>query len=184
MFLAENIEKGKWWDEGIKLVSGCTKISESCDNCWALGMEARYGEPTEVVFHEERLKRFTKKKPTVFAIWNDLFHEKVTDQEIFYALGVMCIQGAGHLYLILTKRPERARLCFDKLSEIYPDGEILKNLWLGTTVENQRTADERIPLLLQTPASKRFLSVEPMLGEVNLVGMYEYFLNHSAQLTR
>ena len=64
--------------------------------------------------------------------------------------------------LILTKRPQRM------LDWITKQDTRLSNLWLGVTAENQRTADERIPILLQIPAAKHFVSVEPMLGPVDL----------------
>lgn len=172
------ISKGLWWDEGIELVSGCTKVSDACKYCWSLEMDKRFNKPTKVEFHEERLKRFRKKKPTVFAVWNDLFHENISFEEIdkaTYAMGV----HPEHIFLILTKRPERlleySKYAASQIKELgfdHVDGkyfEFPNFMWVGTTVENQRTADERIPLLLQTPASKRFLSVEPMLGNINLM---------------
>ncbi|MFA6281254.1 MAG: DUF5131 family protein, partial [Candidatus Omnitrophota bacterium] len=51
----------------------------------------------------------------------------------------------------------------------YRKGGSLPNLWLGVTAENQQRADERIPILLQIPAAKRFVSIEPMLGKINLI---------------
>lgn len=89
-------------------------------------------------------------------------------------------------WLLLTKRPEnfRKRIAFsaDELWDRYATeddrrcdiarewlaGNAPKNIWLGTTVENQAMADKRIPLLLQIPAKVRFLSVEPMLGPISL----------------
>jgi protein gp37 len=69
-----------------------------------------------------------------------------------------------HTFLILTKRPDRMRAFF---MQYYVTGHI-PNLWLGVTAENQARADERIPILLQIPAAKHFVSVEPMLGPVDL----------------
>lgn len=77
-------------------------------------------------------------------------------------------------WLLLTKRPENfARFLppsSSSLVEFADDGPVgvRRNVWLGVTVENQEQADKRIPLLLSTPAKLRFLSVEPMLGPVNL----------------
>jgi len=62
-----------------------------------------------------------------------------------------------HTYLFLTKNPKR-----------YKEFEWPKNAWLGTSVENQAAADERIPLLLQAPAAVRFISAEPLLGPIVL----------------
>jgi protein gp37 len=115
----------------------------------------------------------------------DLFHKDVPELFIHRVLAVaaLCPQ---HTFQVLTKRADRMRELF-RDSE-YLQGEInsqartfnkheeiperewpLKNLWLGCTAENQAAADERIPLLLQTPAAVRFVSIEPMLGPVNLI---------------
>ncbi len=101
------------------------------------------------------------KKPTVFSIWNDLYHEEVTDEFRFKAYDVMsmCPQ---HTFLILTKR---AALMAEFFNEIFGFG-IDKNVWHGISAENQQTADERIPYLLKFPG-KRFLSIEPMLGSID-----------------
>lgn len=77
------------------------------------------------------------------------------------------IERTPHLdWLLLTKRPENVRLLTpDQWREGWPE-----NIWLGVSVEDQRRADERIPLLLDTPAAVRFLSCEPLLGPVDLSG--------------
>lgn len=105
--------------------------------------------------------------------WNptsDLFHESVTFQrklQIFKAIK----QTPQHTYQVLTKRPERMGNFMRDFVETFG---LLPNLWLGVTVENQKAADERIPLLLQTPAAVRFLSCEPLLGPIalNLQGLH------------
>lgn len=133
---------------------------------------------------------------------SDLFHERLSDEEIAAVFGVMaaCPQ---HTFQVLTKRPDRARRWFEWLhntqtlfgfdrvrscakvahnksreatinrdllrlwdgSEVPPSWP-LPNVWLGVSVEDQATADERIPLLLRTPAAVRFVSYEPALGAV------------------
>lgn len=88
---------------------------------------------------------------------------------------------AKHTFQILTKRPERVLRFIDWISKNENDNEqparlmiercgyvIPDNIWLGVSVEDQKTADERIPLLLQTPAAVRFLSIEPMLESIDL----------------
>lgn len=120
---------------------------------------------------------------------SDLFHEKLTDAEIASVFAVMAdcfIFGRGHTFQILTKRAERMRDWFS--SEAAKDCQRtaqdvalatikaidwtipwpLPNVWIGVSVENQRYADERIPLLLETPAAVRFLSVEPLLGPISI----------------
>jgi protein gp37 len=66
---------------------------------------------------------------------------------------------------VLTKRPQRMRSIVER---VLGGTDPLANVWLGVTAENQRAADERIPILLDTPAAVRFVSVEPMLEAVNL----------------
>jgi len=94
---------------------------------------------------------------------SDLFHWQVSVTFIDQVWEVMA-QCPQHVFQILTKRPTRMRNVVDHL---LPCG-ILENVWLGVSVEDQKTADERIPLLLQTPAAVRFLSCEPILGPVDL----------------
>ena len=94
----------------------------------------------------------------------DLFHEKVTWGVIEKVMATIeeCPQ---HTLLILTKRPHLMAEYFNSLGKRY-ELSCCPNLWLGVTVENQETADERIPILLQIPAAVRFVSIEPMLEPI------------------
>jgi len=155
-----NIVKGKWWDLPWTIVDGCTRVSPACDNCWAMAIARRFGRSTEPRFREDRLEiPHRRKKPAVFAVWNDLGHPCLDWLEINRAFLAMA-ETPQHLFLVLTKRPARLR-----------DAREIPNIWLGTTVEDQPRADERIPYLLDTPAAKRFLSLEPLLGPVDLTHM-------------
>lgn len=119
---------------------------------------------------------------------SDLFHADVPDAFIARVFAVMALTPQ-HTYQVLTKRPERMAglltlkgMHWDSFTASiqeamtalccgvhdYPDWP-LPNVWLGTSVENQAAADERIPHLLRTPAAVRFLSAEPLLGPVDLV---------------
>jgi len=120
---------------------------------------------------------------------SDLFHEKVPDEFLDKVFAVMALTPQ-HTYMLLTKRPERMReylvglaadvgcwpLPTDKGSARIRVTTIIRsvatwplpNVWLGVSVENQQAADERIPLLLETPAAHRWLSVEPLLEAVDL----------------
>jgi protein gp37 len=92
----------------------------------------------------------------------DLFHEAVEDWMLERVLDRVCYDGiSNHTFMLLTKRPERMAQCFADFP--CPD-----NVWLGVTAENQERADERIPILLQIPAAVHWVSVEPMLGPVDL----------------
>ena len=114
---------------------------------------------------------------------SDLFHPDVPDAFVDQVFAVManCPQ---HTFQVLTKRADRMREYLsapDRLTDIYVqwcsvsgapeevEAWPLPNVWLGVSVENQRTAEDRIPFLLQTPAVIRFLSCEPLLGPLNLV---------------
>ena len=115
---------------------------------------------------------------------SDLFHEGLGDQEVLRVFATMA-RANDHVFQILTKRPARALAL---LSRPYLPGDIwdaaitagdcagaeevewpLPHVWLGVSVEDQATADERIPLLLRTPAAVRFVSYEPALESVNLI---------------
>lgn len=114
---------------------------------------------------------------------SDLFHENVPDDFLPWPFAVMAT-AKQHVFQVLTKRPERMRRVmndgafFDAVAcmalqvygaEITADDWPLSNVWLGVSVENQAAADERIPLLLDTPAAVRWISAEPLLGPVSTV---------------
>ena len=193
-----------YWDEGIELVPGCTPCSQGCRYCWSAGMTHRFGDAAltyidpeyevprftgKVVFHPDRLTRFNKKKPTVFSIWNDLFHEDVAEDFVKQSLGA-AHQANQHTFLILTKRPQRIIDYYSWCGECVPGScaslvtlEVLDtypNIYFGLTVCNQQEADEKIPIFLQIPG-KKFLSIEPMLGNINLAkfGIPDYMGDNS-----
>ena len=116
-----------------------------------------------VITHPERLSiPLKRRKPTVYAIWNDLFHEAVPDSFIKSVVDMAQEARGRHTILCLTKRPLRALKFWETVAFYCPP-----NLCHGLTVCNQREADEKIPIFLQVPG-KRFLSIEPMLGAVDL----------------
>lgn len=182
------IEKGMWWEKAWRLVEGCTKISPGCTHCWSERqahlrsgnpkMQAQYGGVTNSDGkwnnHIKYLKMnlnipFRRKKPTVFAVWNDLFNEKLFDDGISVALKAMweCPQ---HIFIVLTKRPERA-LDYFSSEEKSPGSKYLMqpippNLWLGVSVENQEQADKRIPILKEILSAISFVSLEPLLENI------------------
>ena len=168
------IDKGLWWDDAWTLVEGCTPVSEACDNCWALAVENRFKKNPDgkVRIREDRLdKPLKRKKPTVYAIWNDLFHEDVPIGFLTHAFDTMT-QCSQHIFLILTKRPERMQSMMygvhGKGWRYFRDGDFLTNVWLGVTAENQEQYDTRARILYQIPAAKRFISYEPGLGSIDL----------------
>jgi protein gp37 len=179
----DRAHEGKYWDFGWQLIEGCTRVSSGCDHCWSLAMEKRFRKGPDIKFHNERLHRpFFYKKPTSFSIWNDLFHESLSFEQIDQVFDTIC-QCLQHIFLILTKRPENAlryfmwlgnqlkKIGFDSIPSQSEDllnyvGEI-PNVWFGTTVEHPDYL-WRIGKLLQVPAKFRFVSCEPLLSEINL----------------
>ncbi|HQQ75743.1 MAG TPA: phage Gp37/Gp68 family protein [Thermoanaerobaculia bacterium] len=129
-----------------------------------------------------------KKPARVFVnSMSDLFHERLSIDAVAAVFGIMAC-APMHTFQVLTKRPARMRAFFDRIQSEprfamsvglsvapanyphalnFPAVWPLPNVWLGVSVEDQATADERIPLLLQTPAAVRFVSYEPALGPVD-----------------
>jgi protein gp37 len=171
--------KIEWTEYSWNPVSGCTPISEGCQNCYAKRMANRLrgrcgypaDEPFKVTLHKDRLEeplRWKKPRRVFVCSMGDLFHEDVPRWMRFEVMDII-LQAKQHTFLILTKRPANMKEFFEwYYSKAGRTIETIKNLWLGVTAENQQRADERIPILLQIPAAVRFVSVEPMLGPVDL----------------
>lgn len=144
--------------------------------------------------------RWAKRRMIFVNSMSDLFHPAVPDDFIDSVFGIMwaCLYGRneqdGHVFQVLTKRADRmrdymstdrreawARAAVHHGGGIDPDGIFDQTLsfegphpriWLGVSVEDQAAADERIPLLLDTPAAVRWISAEPLLGPVDLSPAY------------
>lgn len=189
----------EWTDTTWNPVTGCSKVSAGCKNCYAEGVAGRFwGDRkfTDMRTHPDRLDaplRWRKPRRVFVNSMSDLFHDDVPDtfiDEVFRVMkqaspSVVQLQESGfeqlpskHVFQILTKRPERMRdYILGKAHQrigaslCWP----LPCVWLGVSVEDQRAADERIPLLLQTPAAVRFLSCEPLLAPVDLSDYAPWF---------
>lgn len=164
----------EWTDETWNPVTGCTKVSPGCKYCYAersaTRMRSRFGypedEPFRVTLHPDRLEQplhWRKPRRVFVCSMSDLFHEEVPFEYIDRVFGGMSATRR-HTYQILTKRPMRMR---QWTREWHYDEWVLPNVWLGVTVENQEQ-EWRIAELLHIPAAVRFVSVEPMLGSVDL----------------
>ena len=151
---------------------------------------------TDVRTHDNRLEyplRWKKPRMVFVNSMSDMFHEDIPEHFIDKVFAVMALTPQ-HTFQVLTKRAKRMRDYLvtleheDQIERWYEAGlavtrdphadEIitgidypLRNVWLGASVEDQPTADERIPLLLQTPAAVRFVSYEPALGPVTFTGI-------------
>ena len=160
----------QWTDETWNPVTGCTKVSPGCSRCYAEDVAKRFwkGRPFEDVrFHIDRIGqplRWKKPRRVFVNSMSDLFHEDLTFGHIEQVFAVM-IEAKQHTFQVLTKRPERMCAFMKHLKFFH---RVPPNVWLGVSVENQRMADVRIPILLDTPAAVRFLSVEPLLSEIDL----------------
>jgi protein gp37 len=176
----------QWTDATWNPIRGCTRVSEGCRNCYAESVAARFsgpGQPYEglarrtsngaprwtgkIMFVEKALDqplRWKKPRRIFVNSMSDLFHEGVSDDQLDRIFAVMA-KAQRHTFQVLTKRPERMRA----YTRAWLLGFPLPNVWLGVSVEDQKAADERIPLLLQTPAKVRFLSCEPLIGPVDIL---------------
>ena len=165
----------EWAEATWNPVTGCTKVSPGCKFCYAERITERWGQKfTEIKLHPERLDQPLKwKKPRRIFVcsMSDLFNEEIPDDFIGRCF-VAIAQAQQHTYQVLTKRPDRMRKLLLNPPMSFPVGMIagspLPNVWLGVSVENQEQADKRIPILLETPAAVRFVSVEPLLQNVDI----------------
>ena len=186
------MSKIEWTEQTWNPIIGCSKISTGCKNCYAEKMAIRLAsmalvknESSSLDYYVDAInylygnkgwngktyiiknaleKPLKRKKPTMYFVCSmgDLFHESVPFEWIdkVYEIISRCPQ---HTFQILTKRPEI-------MKEYYKSRQYghFHNVWIGTTTENQEMANERIPILLRIPAKVHFVSVEPMLSEINL----------------
>lgn len=188
----------EWTDHTFNPWRGCTKVSEGCKFCYADTLSKRnpqtlgvWGPKGSRPIAAESYWKLPEKwdrdaaaagvrKRVFCASLADVFEGRETmpsaawvhvelAQERLFDL----IAATPHLdWLLLTKRPENV---LDMLTpaafvdhEMRGDAKMLPNIWIGTSCEDQKTADERIPHLLKIPAKVRFLSCEPLLGQVSL----------------
>lgn len=172
--------KIEWCDETWNPVTGCSPVSEGCRHCYAERLVKRFGHavvndttlerPTvetstdfrRVTLHPERLgfpSTIKKPKRIFLCSMGDLFHEDVPFDFITRVMDAIRL-APQHTYLILTKRPERARRYFNfgNLDSALP------NVWLGVSVEDWDTFLDRIQDNHRTNVAHRFLSIEPCLG--------------------
>lgn len=199
----------EWTDATWGPVRGCSRVSPGCENCYAERQANRFkakGLPYE------GLVRLSKKGPAWTGVvrliadqldaplrWkkprrifvnsmSDLFHEKLTNEEIAAVFGAMAC-CSRHTFQILTKRAKRMREWFAWIEDqglevmqrefwqhtgragMVPWKWPLPNVWLGVSIENQQYANERMLDLLLTPAATRFVSYEPALGPVDFTAI-------------
>ena len=160
---------------------------------------------TDVRCHPERLEqplRWKRPRKVFVNSMSDLFHQDVPFEFIDQVFAVMAL-SKQHTFQVLTKRPDRMREYLSLPDRIHSiNGKVwsqlgtlrgsriehggnwraklpMPNVWLGVSVENQEAADERIPLLLRTPAAVRWISAEPLLGRVDLCEHFGMWWNQT-----
>lgn len=173
----------EWCTHTFNPFIGCTKISDGCKFCYAEAiMDKRWGKVqwgpqgerkrTSPAYWRQPLRwneeaKAAGRRPRVFCgSLCDVFEDRhgIDPLSLWRAQLWQLISDTPNLdWLLLTKRPENALRMLPKHWRPLPN-----NIWIGTSVENQETADKRIPDLLKTPAAVRFLSCEPLLGPINL----------------
>jgi protein gp37 len=165
-----------WCDATWQVIAGCSHVSPGCNHCyserlcstrlkhlpWAQGLTKDGRWTGKVVLrHDQLSKRWRAGQRVFVGDRGDLFHPRV-GSGLLWPLFER-IQASPATFLLLTKRPER----LERLS--LPRFGSLDNVWLGVSVEDQEHANERIAMLLKTPARNRFLSLEPLLEPVTLI---------------
>lgn len=172
-----NKTKIQWTEMTWNPITGCTKISDGCQNCYAARMakrlkamgNPRYINEFEVTVHKDLLEvPLDIKQPKMIFVnsMSDLFHKDVPDAIIVKVFETMN-KAHWHIFQVLTKRPERV-LAMDQAG-------LLKwspNIWMGTTVENDKYID-RLDKLRETKANIKFLSCEPLLGSLKDISLEE-----------
>lgn len=156
----------EWTDRTWNPTTGCNKVSPGCKFCYAETITQRFPHhfPNGFGFteHPDRLdepRRWRKPSRIFVNSMSDLFHEKISFEFLRKVFQVM-EETPWHIYQILTKRHQR-------LVELAPHLPWPRNIWMGVSVENQRYT-HRVAYLQRVPAHVRFLSCEPLLGELNL----------------
>ncbi|WP_300009729.1 DUF5131 family protein [uncultured Roseobacter sp.] len=169
----------EWTHHTFNPWTGCTKISPACDHCYAEGWAKRSGH-VQWGPHAKRRRTKTWGNPVK---WNKALEGTGRRERVFCASLADVFDNHGSIdsswrdelwdlieetenldWLLLTKRPQN----IERLLPSYWLRDPKPNVWLGTTVENQKTAEQRIPHLLRIPAAIHFLSCEPLIGEINL----------------
>lgn len=171
MSLKTSIE---WTEHSWNPITGCDKISEGCKNCYAEKLSNRLyamGQPKyqnkfHLTLHENSINEPLRwKKPSKIFVcsMSDIFHKDVPFDFIDKIFNTM-EQANWHIFQVLTKRSDRL-LEYSKRKIVWP-----KNVWAGVTVENDKNV-YRINNLLQVNCNIRFISFEPLLGDIPYIDL-------------
>ena len=163
----------EWTDATWNPVRGCTKITPGCAHCYAQTFSERFrgvpGHPFEQGFDlrlvpEKLPEPFRWSSPRMVFVnsMSDLFHEGVSDEYIRSVARVMMVAN-WHIYQVLTKRADRL---VELLRTQLREAAGASHIWWGVSVENKRHGVPRIGALRASPASVKFLSIEPLLEDL------------------
>src|SRR6266508_6357168 len=167
----------EWTDTTWNPVTGCTKVSKGCDNCYAERFSERFrgvpGHPFETGFDltlrpERVTQTLTWKRPRMVFVnsMSDLFHKKIPVSYISQVFDTM-EQTPHHIFQVLTKRSSLLRRF---VNEQYSASQAPAHIWLGVSIED-KAALVRLKHLQETRASVRFVSFEPLLGPIGPVDL-------------
>jgi protein gp37 len=166
--------KIEWATKVWNPITGCSPISEGCQNCWAEKyahrlqsnpkLKGKYADGFKVTFHPEVLNEPTKWKipQRIFVCsMGDIFHADVKWEWVWQVMQVI-YDNPQHIFMLLTKRPLTMYNFFDCAPRM-PD-----NLWLGATIEHEKYLQERATILNLTRARVKFVSFEPALSRMDI----------------
>lgn len=177
----------EWTDVTWNPVTGCTRVSSGCDNCYAATLANRLLKKTYLSRRPVVDSDITRRDPFAVRLWperveqplswreprtvfvnsmSDLFHADIPEPYVRRVFEVM-LEADWHIYQILTKRPARAARFWRRNGDLFADGPMPEHVWIGTSVENQEAAF-RVEHLRDVPAEVRFLSCEPLIGPLDL----------------
>ncbi len=170
-----------WAQASLNFATGCNKCSPGCAHCYAMDRtiprlqamgQEKYRNGTKFTVHEkvmyEPLKWKNSRRIFVNSV-SDTFHDEMPYSTLIKFFEEVVAQTPRHTYLILTKRADIMLDFFTKYPQFLMD-----NVWVGVTAENQDMAHRRLYYLEAIPAKIRFVSVEPMLGPVDLSAYAEW----------
>ena len=168
----------EWTDHTFNPWWGCTKVSPACDNCYAEAFAKRFG--LDIWSHRMDRRFLSEANWNLPLKWNKRAAEAGKRERVFCASMADAFEwkrGLSHertklweliestpslIWLLLTKRPHLAK------RNVPWETEWPSNVWIGATVEDQKWTEKRLPYLVDLPTKNRFLSCEPLLGEIVL----------------
>ena len=176
----------EWTDATWNPVTGCTRVSVGCENCYAATLAGRLLRDVYLARSPVVDTDITRRDPFAVRLWperlcqplewrnarmifvnsmSDAFHADVPD-EFLRSMFLTMLEAPWHTYQVLTKRPARALRFWRGNKDLFNGGPLPRHIWIGTSVENQEVL-HRVLHLQGIPASVRFLSFEPLIGPVD-----------------